>query len=124
MATVGGVDQVYELCLLDSLYSNFDQFDAFVQNNINQYGTSQNDYRFSTVFSADGGTYDNNIAMENRAKEWVEDAARKEILYIDNSNASLSISAIQNFSLIFKYTDYEHEEIPRNMFYDFLIGAV
>ena len=62
--------------------------------------------------------------MEARVMDWVKEAGCDEILYIDNTSAELSIYCINNFSLIFKYTAFEHEEIPRNMFYDFLVGAI
>ena len=61
--TVGGVSQVEDLVLLDSLYADFSQFDAYVQNHLSVFGTGEGEYRFTSMYTADGGTYDNNIAM-------------------------------------------------------------
>lgn len=124
MAAVGGVKQVYELSLLDSLYADFAHFDSFVEDNIMQFGTGWSEYRFSSIFTLTGGTYNNNINMENRAKTWVKVANREDILLIDNTYDPLSISTIANYSLIFKSTNYTHDDICRNMFYDLLVGAV
>ncbi len=123
MATVGGVEQVREIVLLDSLYADFSQFDAFVQNNLEQFGTDPSQYRFSSVFTVDGGTYQNNVAMEKRALGWVEAADMENILFIDNSESELSVQTIENYSLLFKLTSLDHNDVPRRMFYDFLIGT-
>jgi hypothetical protein len=60
MAIVGGVTATKDLCLFDSLYADFSQFDKFVQDNLLSFGSSSNDYRFSSIFTATGGTYQNN----------------------------------------------------------------
>lgn len=126
MATVGGMgEKVKELVLLDSLYANFDEFDEFVQSNLCSFGVGFLDYRFSSVYSAEGGTYSNNQDMASRAEVWVKTAncsTSVEMMY-DNSNTELSVKNVSTFSLIFKYTSLSHNDIPRNMFYDLLLGG-
>jgi len=125
MAIVGGMlDTVKDLTLFDSLYANFDQFDSYVVNNLNNFGLTSQDFRFSSIFTEDGGTYKNNVDMEERASGWVDDAnISSSILLIDNSLSNLNSTAIQSYSLLFKLVNLTHEEIPLKMFYDFLINA-
>ncbi len=129
MATVGGSDKVRDLCLLDSLYANMEQFDAYVQDNLSHFGVGLDDYRFSSVFSLQGGTYQNNIEMESRASSWVASAeddhlSSNNTLFVDNTDAALTILNIESHSLLFKYTTISHEDIPKEYFYEFLVGAV
>jgi hypothetical protein len=119
-----GMQNVYDLCLLDSLYADFNQFDEFVQTHLSEFGASSDtEYRFSSVYSLDGGTYNNNQAMIQRAKGWVASANCSEVMYSDNSESALTQETLEKYSLIFKYTTLTHEEIPRNLFYDFLMWA-
>ncbi len=126
MATVGGVDQVYELSLLDSLYTNFDQFDAFVFDHLNAFGsTSFTQYRFSSLYTSDGGTLANNVAMEDRVKGWTSDANMDdELLVSHESHVFLNATTISRYSIIFKFVDMSHNDVPRQEFYEFLVGAI
>lgn len=127
MATVGGMpNQVLDLCLLDSLYADFSQFDNFVVNHLASFGVGASQFRFSSVYTLDGGTYNNNMAMESRAKQWVIDGQCENVLYIDNSypQKELSNDVLSSYSLVFKYTSLSHNDVPRNYFHDFLVGAV
>ena len=124
MATVGGMDNVFDLCLFDSLYADFDQFDQFVQSHLPSFGVYYSDYRFSSIYTLDGGTYQNNLAMIERAKEWTESANRTDVMIVDNNGvANLTSQEVKTFSLIFKYTSLSHDDIPRNLFYEFLSWA-
>jgi hypothetical protein len=123
MAIVGGVDATKDICLLDSLYADFDQFDQFVQENLMSFGSSDLDYRFSSVYSSTGGTYQNNQAMAKRSYQWVVDANRTEIYLLDNSANDLTNKIIKEKSLLYKFTNLTHDDIPRNLFYTFLVGA-
>jgi len=124
MAIVGDVDQVYELCLLDSLYANFQQFDFFVTKNIQNFGLNSNNYRFSSIFSLDGGTKENNENMAKRAIIWTTDNNSSDILILDETGKDDYIDVINEYSLIFKYSTLLHDDIPRKLFYDFLIAAL
>lgn len=123
MAAVGGVASVRDLTLFDSLYADMVHFDAFVQDNLPAFGTTASEYRFSSVYTADGGTYSNNQAMAQRAAGWVATANRTEVMILDNSVGTLSLDTIGKFSLLFKYSSLTHDNIPRNMFYDFLVAG-
>lgn len=124
MAIVGDVNQIYELCLLDGLYADFQQFDLFVTKNIQNFGFNKNNYRFSSIFSLNGGTKENNENMAKRAILWTNDNNCSNILILDESGRDDYIDVIDKYSLIFKYTTLEHDEIPRKLFYDFLITAL
>ena len=124
MAIVGNVKQVYELCLLDSLYADMNQFNEFVEENILLFGLNYTNYRFSSIYSLDGGTYDNNQVMALQAIEWTVRNNCTDILIIDNTNNTNYNELISNYSLIFKYTSLEHNDIVRELFYDFLISAI
>jgi hypothetical protein len=127
MATVGGMDGVVkDLILLDSLYTNFDQFDAFVTDNLCNFGPGDDQFRFSTVYTDDGGTMSNNVAMEKRAEAWVAGSTCVDstILYNNPSfSVSLSQADIKSHSLVFSASSLTHNDIPRNMFYDFLVSS-
>eukprot|EP01035_Chromulina_nebulosa_P028736 gene28736-37980_t len=117
------MQNVYDLCLLDSLYADFDQFDQFVQTHLSQFGTSYKDYRFSSIYTLDGGTYYNNQAMIQRANGWVSAGNCSEVMYVDNGDYPFTQETLEKYSLVFKYSTLTHENIPRNLFYDFLMGA-
>ena len=126
MATVGGMGGIVrELALLDSLYADFDQFDAFVEGNINSFGTGYDNYRFTTLYTPDGGTMGNNVAMSQRAEGWVSAANCTNILWSDSAHAveSLSSDLLSKYSLVFQLTDLSHNDVPREFFYDILVGA-
>lgn len=109
LATVGAHGCSLQLCLLDSLYINFDQFDNFVESHFNEFELSKTEYRFSLVFSLDGGKYANNLAVENRAAEWVSEARCDEVLLIDNDGCDLlGAGNISQFSPILKYANLSH----------------
>lgn len=127
MATVGGVNQkVMDLCLLDSLYANFDQFDAYVTNNLPEFGTnSTRQYRFTSVYTLNGGTYNNNLAMAARAKSWVDQAGTLDMYLLDNDcSHEVTAAEISQYSLLYKYSNLSHNDIPRNYFYHFLLSAL
>jgi len=124
MAIVGEVNQVYELCLFDSLYADFQQFDAFVLNNIKSFGLNYNNYRFSSIFSLNGGTKENNENMAKHAIIWTNDNNCSDILIIDESGEDDYVDLIHEYSLMFKYTTLLHDDIPKKLFYDFLISIL
>jgi hypothetical protein len=64
LATVGGVQTVFEINLLDSLYGDFDAFDMFVRNNLPFFGPLVGQIRFHSFYTDSGGTAANNLAME------------------------------------------------------------
>ena len=124
MAAVGEVPQVRDLCLFDSLYADFAHFDAFVQSNLASFGPGIDQFRFSSIYTLSGGTYNNNQAMEQRAVGWVAAANRTDAMLYDNTAKALTTEEISQFSLIFKFTSLSHEDVPRNFFYDFLLSAL
>jgi hypothetical protein len=124
MAAVGGLSNVVkELCLLDSLYADFDQFDDFVLSNLNNFGTTDDtQFRFSSLYTEE--TYDNNLDMAARAKGWVNEYNCPEVYDLDNDNSTdISAAQIQQYSLLFKFSPLSHNDIPRVNFYDFLLSA-
>lgn len=126
MAIVGGMDGIVkDLVLFDSLYADFAHFDTFVQSNLEQFGSEKlTQFRFSSLYSLTAGTYDNNVAMANRAAGWVESATNPVAMLYDNTSRNLTIADIETYSLIFKFTTLEHNDIVRVHFYDFLVGAL
>ena len=127
MAAVGGMPkEVRDLVLLDSLYADFDQFDTFVKSHLPQFGVDPNDFRFTSVCTETGGTYDNNIDMEERSETWISSTPESTATLLNDMNASenlLSVAQIRNYSLIYKLSGYSHDDIPRNYFYQMLMGT-
>ncbi len=137
MAINGGMTaQVKELVLLDSLYANFDKFDAFVHNNIYNFGFDYSQFRFSSIYTESGGTYANNQNMASRVKSMISTAASPPpanqvgslpLLILDNGsdNSSATVDAeIQQYTSIFKLATCSHDDVVRTFFYDFLVYAV
>ncbi len=130
MYSKGGMGPIVkELSLLDSLYAGFDYFDSFIKSNISQFGADYDKFRFSSLFTVSGGTYNNNQNMASRVSEWVAAAASSPpapsasipIYLLDNSGDD-SIAAVEifNSTALFKLTDYSHDELPRQYFYHFM----
>jgi len=126
MATVGGMNEiVYELTLFDSLYANFAQFDQFVTSHLSSFGVNTvTEFRFSSLFTTDGGTYNNNLAMEERAKTWVQTENCTDILSIDNTLSTLPDQEIIDYSLVFKLSNLSHNDIPRYNFQQMLLNEL
>lgn len=111
MAIVGGMsDKVYELCLLDSLYTNFNQFDTFVQQHLTQLGDSSKQFRFSSIYTSE--TYSNSQKMYDRVLGWLSASGLPaEVAYLNNDLTTvLTEQEIHKYPLIFKYSNFTHDE--------------
>jgi len=125
MYTVGGLQQsTRELVLFDSLYADFPQFDAFCEANMQHFGNGNADYRFSSLYTKSGGTYDNNVAMAARAMTWAKQANMSSSYYYDNSLQPLDDAVIAQFPLLFKLMNLTHDEIPQQMAYHWFVDAL
>lgn len=69
MATKGGVE-TSEVHLLDSLYGYASTFQDWIEQEPAKYAMTPPQRRFFSVYTAGGGTDDNNLAMANDAKTW------------------------------------------------------
>lgn len=128
IATVGGMpDEIRDLVLLDSLYADFNQFDAYVESHLNVFGCDKQHYRFTSIYTTSGGTYTNNQNMEQRSETWLatSDNCTATLLYDNETNSPplLTIDEIKSFSLIYKLSSYSHDDTARNYLYQLLIGT-
>jgi len=127
MATVGGLaGTVRELVLFDSLYANMPQFDAFVTSNLASasFGNAEAQVRFSSMYSAGGGTAANNVAMAARAQSWTSASNQSALMFNDNTLAALADATVQEFPLLFKLLDMTHDQIPQTQFARWLEDAL
>jgi hypothetical protein len=108
IAVRGGVN-VNELWLLDSLYGQFDDFDGWVQSDLDSLSTISR--RFADVYTGTAGTLVNSQAMATRAAGWVDSS----VLLDDRSTATLS-DADYAHGLLFKRTGLSHDGVPRYYF--------
>jgi len=111
IAQHGGID-VSELYLLDSLYAEYDDFDAWVQQDPAGFGGTVPARRFASVYSQTAGTLVANQAMATRAKGWVSDAA---VLVDDRTTNTLSDGKLGK-GLVWKRSGLSHDGIPRYYF--------
>jgi len=102
--------------LFDSLYADMPQFDAFVTANLASFGNSDAQYRFSSVYTASGGTAANNVAMAARAQGWTAATDQSDVMYSDDTLGALADATVQEFPLLFKLMDMTHDQIPQTQF--------
>jgi hypothetical protein len=103
IASKGGVP-VAEIYLLDSLYGNTADFDAWAM----AVGAGK---RFADVYTSGGGTLANSQAMATRAQAWVPAAQ----LLDDRTTATLT-DAQYAYELIFKMSGLSHDGVPAYYF--------
>jgi len=126
MWAVGGLkDKVRELVLFDSLYANFDQFDSFVNSNLQNFGNERSQFRFSSLYTSDGGTAANNVNMAQRVKSMLQDKsmAQKDVMFFDDTLAQFQEKSIAAFPILFKRVNLTHDQIPQQLFKHFLTNS-
>jgi hypothetical protein len=127
IAAVGGLpDETRDLVLLDSLYADFEHFDTYVQSHLSVFGTDKSRYRFTSVYTASGGTYNNNVNMEKRSENWIASNPNSSATLLDDFNLEsplLSLDQLKEFSLIYKLSSYSHDNVARNYLYQMMMGS-
>jgi hypothetical protein len=108
IAVRGGVP-VNEVWLLDSLYGNTGDFDAWVNQAPSSFDGPTR--RFADVYTATAGTLHNSQAMATRAAGWVA----ADDLVDDRTTATLSSDRYAH-GLLFKRTGLSHDGVPRYYF--------
>jgi hypothetical protein len=109
IASKGGIP-VMEIDLLDSLYGNTTEFDAWAK----LVGPGK---RFADVYTNGGGTLANSQAMATRAQAWVPAAQ----LLDDRTTATLT-DAQYAHELIFKLSALAHDGVP-TYYFGKLVGS-
>ncbi|MSP61961.1 MAG: hypothetical protein EXR72_16845 [Myxococcales bacterium] len=112
IATRGGVP-VAEIFLLDSLYGNTADFDAWVKKDLPALAGANPARRFADVYTAGGGTLQNSQQMAVRAKSWV--VGDPGILVDDRTQADWP-AATYHHGLLFKYSGLSHDGVVRYYF--------
>lgn len=118
LATVGGVPQVREVDLLDSLYGSTNSFDRFVTSNLSAFGeggTPGGSYRFADVYTDGGGTATNSVAMARRVSSWLSPPGDPARFLWDDTYATLT-PADYAHPLLFKRSALAHDAVPRYYF--------
>lgn len=118
---VGSVPAVLEVVLLDSLYGGFDFFDAFVSSNLASFGPSVSQYRWVSLYTDSGGTEANNRAMAARVASWLP--ANETLMFFDDSLAPMA-PASYKYPIVFKRSNFTHDDTCRNYFRDVLLYTV
>ena len=112
IASKGGVPGVVEVDLLDSLYGNTADFDAWAM-------TVAPGKRFADVYTSGGGTLANSQAMATRAQAWVP----ADQLLDDRTTDTLT-DAQYAHELIFKMSGLTHDGVPAYYFGKFVGTSV
>ncbi len=111
IASKGGIP-VAEIDLLDSLYGNIADFDAWAQ----AVGSSPGQ-RFADVYTQGGGTLANSQAMATRAAAWVPPAQ-----LLDDRTTDTLTDAQYAHQLLFKLSALSHDGVP-GYYFGKLVGT-
>ncbi len=105
---------ISELWLLDSLYGNTGDFDAWVDSDDDRpaFATRPFTMRMSDVYTCCAGTLANSQAMAGRAKSWFDDGS---VVLDDRSGRTLG-GADYAHGLVFKRSGLGHDDVPRYYF--------
>jgi len=113
IATIGGVPQVREIILLDSLYGNFDRYDQFVKQNLAKFGDGSAKYRLGNIYTDNGGTYANSVAEASRISKMIEASnVSKSIFLYDNTYGTLTPDDFKKHPIIVKRSSLAHDGVP------------
>ncbi len=114
--SVGGVPQITEVDLYDSLYGYTTTYDAWMKNPIARFDAARVDeLRWTDVYTAGGGTAANSTAMESRAAGWLAGAGLAASLYFDDTTAALPATADPR-PVLYKRTGVTHDQVPQTYF--------
>src|SRR5581483_3237428 len=116
IAQRGGVP-VEEIYLLDSLYGNFADYDAWVMSDLPSLAGSPPARRFADVYTSGGGTLANSQAMADRAATWVGTDAGT---LVDDRTTSTWPDATYRHGLLFKQSALSHDGVPTYYFGKFV----
>jgi hypothetical protein len=111
IAARGGVP-VDELYLLDSLYGNVADYDAWVKGDLPSLHPPFT-RRLADIYTSGGGTLANSQAMATRAAGWV--GADGGTLVDDQASAEVPDATFAH-GLVFKLTAHIHDDVPRIYF--------
>jgi hypothetical protein len=101
-----------EVYLLDSLYGDTDQFDAWVSDPGSTEVFGDQTYRFVSIYSRySGQPLPYTQAMADRAKAWFGDG----VILDDRTTATMTPAAFAH-GVIFKLTGLAHDDVPRYYF--------
>jgi len=123
IASIGGISQVREIVLLDSLYADFDQFNSWIADNANSqsFGTSSAmQYIWGNVYTDHGGTYDNSLEQANVTLSTLLADNESSLLLFDNTYDTLPASDYTTYPIIFKRSELAHDSVPVYYFQQFI----
>jgi hypothetical protein len=121
--SVGGVPQITEVDLYDSLYGYTATYDAWMKPAIARFDAARADeLRWTDVYTAGGGTAANSTAMESRAAGWLAGVGLTPSLYFDDATAALPTTADPH-PVIYKRTGVTHDQVPQTYFGRFAAQA-
>lgn len=111
IAVRGGIP-IAELYLLDSLYGNSADFEAWMRQDLGSFSGSAPRRRFASVYTDGGGTLTNNQALATRAAGFAPDASA----LIDDRTTATWPAATYQHGLLFKRSMLAHDGVPRYYF--------
>jgi len=123
IAAFGGVPQVSEIVLLDSLYADFTQFNDWIelQATAHSFGTNSSaQYIWGNVYTDNGGTYDNSITQANVTASVLTSFKESNLLLFDNTYDTLPANDYIKYPVIFKRSELAHDSVPVYYFQQFI----
>ncbi|MBS2021466.1 MAG: hypothetical protein JST92_03595 [Deltaproteobacteria bacterium] len=100
----GLTSHVSEVILLDSLYGNTAEYDAWVKGGLGNI-------RFATVYTGTGGTLANAQAMATRAKSWANAARLPAASMLDDRTTATLADGSFEAPLFFKRSGLAHDQV-------------
>jgi hypothetical protein len=114
--TVGGLPQLRQIDLYDSLYGELPTYDAWIQGHVARYDVGRADeLRFSDVYTSGGGTAVNSRAMATRIQGWLAPVGLQASLIYDDTTATLAPADLAD-PLIMKLSGLTHDGVPQYYF--------
>jgi hypothetical protein len=114
----GGVQNIREVDLYDSLYGETNVFDDWLTAGASRLDPSQPAaVRFMDVYTLTGGTDGNSQLMATNAAGWLADAGVATNLLDDRTTDT---EGVGDYAVIFKASALAHDDLPRYYFEEFL----
>jgi hypothetical protein len=105
----GGVNNIRQVVLFDSLYNYADDFIAWIQQSLKSPNCR---FQFANIYSRNGDTYADSQKMATRASSIVPAAQ-----FLDDRKPSAALApGTTAYNVFFKYSSLDHDSIPRVYF--------
>jgi len=112
---------IKEIVLFDSLYGNINDYQNWFSRIIPHLGHGgYANTSYNNVYTDFGGTKDNSLAQEQTFKTLLSNSQKSNQLLFDNTVDTLQMKTYFNYSVIFKRSGLQHDQVPAYYFLPFV----